>query len=262
MKKIRWWGWILIVIVGAIVGIGIYMYCYYILWMKMGSEMVKNAEAAVSSGITVSDPQNDFVMMGTNKEEVVSTDKNNPSPYVVDYLDIKSIHVGADDKYIYYKVIYYNTIPKWPESINNDVIVAIGNKLHIVNEKGEDLIVSHFDFGYEPVIKIGALNTSYDYCPTGIEWPEDARMACHNDNSKIYGGGGTDYIMGALPMDKVGLALDQTIYFTIDEETKSSQFTHAAVDVLGTNGKESQVIKWSIGSNKFEPVKLSQSKNN
>lgn len=261
MKKIHWWRWIGVVLGSALLIVALVLFCYYIIWMRMGSSLQNKAEAVLAKGVTVTDPARDFVTMGSNKEEVMSTDTNNLNPYVIDYLDIKSIQSGADDQYLFYRVNYYNTIPKWPKKVNDDEIIAIGNKFHILNEKGEETIVIHFDFGYEPIVRFGALNTYYDYCPTGIEWPEDARMRCHGQNNKIVGGGGTDYVMGALPMKDVDLALGQIIFFTVDEETKSSQYTHAAVDMLGTNGKESQIIKWTIGSDKYELVDLPDPKN-
>lgn len=244
----KWFRWVLLGIGIVLIGIGIVMYCYYIIWMKMSPAKVSIAEAALKKGIEVSDPRGDFVMMGTNKEEVMDKDKNNPSPYQVDYLDIKSAQIGADNDFIYVKVIFWDTIPKWPESINGDLLNNIGLKFHIVNAKNEDQIVMHFDFGWEPVVRFGALNTSYDYCPTGVEWPENARMACHGSDSKIYGGGGTNYVLAALPMKDIGLKPGQTIFLTVDEESRSKKYTHAAVDMLQGVGKMAGVITWGIGS--------------
>lgn len=242
-----------------LVGIGILivlvllvLYLYYYVWMKMGKSEISKAEAAFAKGIEVTDAQHDFVMMGTNKEEVQSTDTNNASPYDVPYLDIKSAQLGADEQNIYYKVSFYGQFPTRPGNVNGDNFMAIGDKIHIVDEKGEDQIVLHSDFGWQPVISLPSLNTSYDWCPTGIEWPESARMSCHADDAKIAGGNGTDYIMGAIPLKRIGLKTGQTIYIVIDEETKSVKYTHAAVDVLAGNGKSGGIIKWAIGSNKFE----------
>jgi hypothetical protein len=219
--------------------------------MKMGSGEVEKAEFALAKGFSLSDPQKDFVIMGSDKEEVMSTDTNNQSPYVVDYLDIKETQFGADSDYLYYKVIFYGTIPKLPEAIDGDRLINIGNKIHVMNEQGLDQIVLHTDFGWEPVIKLPALNTSYDWCPTGIEWPEEARMSCHGRNSKVAGGGGTDYILGALPLKEVGLKYGDKIYVSVAEEAKSELYSHAAVDVLQGVGKMPGFITWQIGSNKY-----------
>lgn len=243
--------WILVAIGIIIVGVLIALYSYYFVWMKMGAGETEKANAAFAKGISVNDAQHDFVMMGTNKEEVQSTDTNNVSPYDVPYLDIKSAQLGADAQNIYYKVTFYGKFPTRPEKINGDLISTIGDKIHIVDEKGEDQIVVHSDFGWEPVIPIPALNTSYDWCPTGIEWPESARMSCHADDSKVGGGSGTDYIMGSIPLNRVGLRAGQTIYVVIDEESKSAQYTHAAVDVLAGEGKGGGVIKWAIGASTY-----------
>lgn len=247
----RWFKWALLAIGVIIVGIGIVMYSYYFIWMKMGPKMIDKANAALAAGITINDAKNDFVMMGTNKEEVMGTDKNNPSPYQVDYLDIKSGSFGVDDDYLYFRVNFYGQIPRWPEEINGDRLVNIGDKLHIMNKDGVEQIVVHSDFGWEPVINIPATNTSYDYCPTGIEWPESARMSCHGNDSKIAGGGGTDYIMGALPLKKIGLKSGETVYLSLDEESKSNKFTHAAVDMLAGEGKMAAVVAWKVRTKEF-----------
>lgn len=247
----KWFRWVLLAIGIIILLIGIALYGYYYVWMKMSSKMISNAETAFSNGISIDDSKGDFVMMGTDKEEVMSTDKNNPSPYQVDYLDIKSGQFGADDDYLYFRIKFYAKIPKWPESVSGDRLLNIGDKLHIMTKDGVEQVVVHSDFGWEPVIKIPASNTSYDYCPTGIEWPESARMSCNGRDSKIAGGGGTDYIMGALPLKKLGLKAGETLYLSLDEESKSNKFTHAAVDMLAGTGKMAAVVAWEVGTNKF-----------
>ena len=247
----NWLKWISISLGAIIIGIGLTLYIYYFVWMRMNSDLVSKANKTFETGITLQDERNDFVMMGTDKEEVMSTDKNNPSPYQVDYLDIKSGQFGADEDYLYFKLSYYGTIPKKPETVNNDRLLNIGNKLHIMSKDGADQVVVHFEFGWAPVVGLPASNTYYDYCPTGIEWPESARMSCHGKDVKIAGGGGTDYIMGALPLAKLGLQKGQTIYIDMDEESKSVQFTHAAVDMLAGEGKSAAAVTWQVGTNNF-----------
>lgn len=247
----RWWFWVLVVFLLIIIGIGSTLYVRYIVMMRMDSNEVKKAETALASGFTLNDPKADFVIMGSNKEEL-STDTNNENPYKIEYSDIKSTQIGADEKYIYVKISFYEQIPKWPETIDGDTVQNVGNKLHIMNQGGLDQIVFHFDFGWEPVIKIAALNTMYDFCPTGIEWPEEARMSCHGDDSKIYGGPGTDYVLAALPMKKIGLKLGETIYMSVAEETKSNKYSHASVDMLQGVGKMPGFITWNIGSSDYK----------
>lgn len=247
----KWFRWILLMILILIILILIVLYCYYFVWMKMGAKELNRAKEALAHGFTLTDSQKDFVIMGSNKEETMSTDTNNQSPYSIDYLDIKAVQVGADDKYIYYKVEFYGDFPKWPESINGDRLINVGTKMHIMNEKGIDQIVLHADFGWEPVFKIPASNCSYDYCNTGVEWPEEARMSCHGRNSKVAGGAGTNYILGAMPLKEVGLSLGQKIYISFAEEAKSESFSHASVDVLQGVGKMPGFITWEIGSDKY-----------
>lgn len=249
--------WTLILFAVILIGIGIFALVDYFFFLKMNPSFVQKAEANLNNGISIGDAKNDFVIMGTNKEEVNSTDTNNPSPYEIAYSDIKEVKISSDGKYIYCKIIFWETIPKHAPTIEGDILRDIGVKLNVVDRKMYDQIVLHFDSVWEPVIDIPMLNTSYDYGPTGIEWPEDKRMSKHGDDSKVYGGAGTDYLLVAMPMAKINIKYGDKIYLNISQETRSAKFSHASVDVLGRGSEEKMgaMIEWKVGDSVHNIVK-------
>lgn len=245
----KWFKWLLLGLIIIILAALSILYWYYYDYLKMDGKTLASANAALANGITVSDAKDDFVIMGSNKEE--QNAKDNPSPYRLDYLDIKSVSLGADNNYIYYKMTFYNTIPKQAEKVNGDAIVAIAAKAEVVDNDGKEYGGFESSFGYVPVFGIPALNTYYFYGPTGIEWPESARYTGQGKDSKVYGGGGYDYIMGAFPYKKLGIKYGETINIRFPMEVGSRKYTHAAVDVLGGVGKSPALITWTIGSKNY-----------
>lgn len=97
--------------------------------------------------------------------------------------------------------------------------------------------------------------------PTGIEWPEEDRFRSQRRDSKISGGSGYDYVMGAFPLAKLGLKKGATGYFSFGLEAGSHKYSHAAVDKLGGSGKNAATIKWVIGSNKYEIIETDNNGN-
>jgi hypothetical protein len=255
----RWWFWFLMVIAFILISLGVFLYCYYYLWMRMSPSQVKKAETALSKGFTISDGKDDFVIIGTNQEKLNAED--NPSPYRLDWFDIKSAQVGADEKYLYYKMTFYGKSPKWAQDVNGDTILGVGTKLNIVDDSEIDIAGPGADFGYLPIVGFPVLNTYYFYEPTGIEEPEEKRFAHQGSDSKVSGGAGTDYVMGAFPMDKLQLKLGDEINLILSMEVKSDIYTHAAVDVLLGSGKQPAMIKWKVGSSDYqivEPIKTQE----
>jgi hypothetical protein len=247
----RFWWIILIISILAILIIGgcAFFYVRYSIWMKMDPPLVSRAENALSAGIKINDGEDDFVIMGSNKEV---PNENNPSPYKLSSLDIKSLELGMDESHLYYKVSFFDTIPKTPTAVGKDMIRSIGCKLEIVDQNGKDQEILAVDYGYLPKINIPSLNTYYFYGSTGIEEPESARFAHQDHDSKVFGGGGTNYILGAFPLTKLKIQQGQEIHLAFSMEARSDSYTHAAVDVLGGHSKMPAVIRWDTKTNKYE----------
>lgn len=248
--------WILrTVLVGVLIVLAYSLYLYNIAMILSHSEIQK-AENTLINGIVVEDERDDFVMMATDKE--VLNAENNPSPYRLSFLDVKSLAIGADEQNVYVKITFFDTIPAQPISIEGDSIQAIGCKVNIVDENEMDQVIFAADSSYLPVVNLPSLNTYYFYGPTGIQEPESARFSHQDHDSKIYGGAGKDYILAAFPMKKINVRVGQQIFISLSMEAKSAQFTHAAVDVLLGSGKQPAIIKWVIGTNTYQIVEFKQ----
>lgn len=245
----KYWKAGLVIIAVTIISAAGYVYYYYFINMPMGEDFRVQAEQALNSGITVEDPKNDFVTFGSNKEEVMPTDTNNPSPYQLAYFDLKTLSVGVDEKYFYYKATFYDIIPESATTIGDDTISGNGCKVELTDAEGVNQALLSTDFNY--LLKASMIGTYYFTGPTGIEWPEDDRFARKDSDGKVFGGPGTDYLMGAFPLEKLGLKKGDTIHFTFSMEASSKKYTHAAVDVLRGSGKMPALIEWQSGTNQF-----------
>lgn len=246
----KWFRWVLLGIGIVVAFILSVLSFYYYYWIKMPPQMIKDSENALNNGITINDPGNDFVILGS-KDEIPRDYSSTISPYKKDYLDIKSVSLGADDKYLYYKYTFFGTIPKTVDYADSDPIVAIGAKAELIDESGKEYGGMGVDFGYVPVIKIPSLNEAYYFGPTGIEWPESARYTGEGRDGKVYGGGGTNYIMGAFPLSVWNIKKGDIINIRFPMEVKSGKYSHAAMDVLMGSGKSPILVHWKLGSKEY-----------
>jgi hypothetical protein len=212
----------------------------------MSPDLEKRAEAALANGPTINDPQNDFL-----PKDLLGKEMDLEEPYRFPYFDIKSLTVGMDKDYFYYKVTLWGKIPLWPDSVNGDYTVGVGPQLSLLNKKGETQATLAAEFGWMPKLHFFVMNSWYTTDPTGIVWPESARMKYQKFDSKVSGGAGTDYIMGAFPLDKLNFDIGDIAYFSFPVESKSEQHTHAAVDHLGGSGKLEAFISWKVGTKEY-----------
>lgn len=239
---------VILVIVAGLLFWGSYMYYSRVAVTHMNGSLAKKAEAALAKGISISDPAQDFPLMG-QKGEDVKEKPNNDNPYDLPFLDIKEVQAGIDDDYLYFKIVFFGKIPKNSPGLNGDKILADGIKVNIVNEKGEEQIDLSMSYDFI-LLGIKSLNCYYSTEPTGIEWPEDARFAKTNWDCKVLIG--DDYVLGALPIKNYPILKEKQIYFNAQHEAESKMYDHAAVDLLGGKGKMPAVIKWASGTKNFE----------
>ncbi|OGF99990.1 hypothetical protein A2Y99_01560 [Candidatus Gottesmanbacteria bacterium RBG_13_37_7] len=246
-KRLRW---IILLVTVVIFGFISFLYYSFFIHPRMDEQMLRKAESAVSSGITIEDKQNDLVSLKGKVEEETGQ-LNNPQSYISLYLDVKAISIGIDDKYLYYKIKYWGQIPIKAEKIGDDEIQGNMMKLHITDAQGKEQAILVANYSYS-LFNLSGFETYYFYGPTGIEEPEDKRFAHQDKDSKMFGGPGTDYLIGAFQMEKLGLKQGQTIYMNFLGEAKSKQFHHASIDALGGHGKMAAFITWVIGSNQYQ----------
>jgi hypothetical protein len=232
---------------------GGYATYFNLVQMRLSPALLGRADAAFAQGIAIQDAANDFVDVGG---KATGPDNAPTASYPLSYVDIKTVQVGADVDWLYFKVIFQSTIPSWPESYQGDLMQGLLVRMSIREDPAQkqDSVILVVGTGWEPLIRLPASNTYFFWGPTGIEEPESQRYAHQDASSKLAGGAGTDYLMGALPMKKLGLALGQTIYFTVEQETKSARYTHASFDALLGEGKASAIIRWVVGSADYRIV--------
>ncbi len=214
----------------------------------MNETEIQQAETALANGIIINDPAQDFPLMG-QKGENVKEKPNNDNPYNLPFLDIKGVKAAKDGNYLYFKVIFFDKIPKRIVRLSGDRLLSDGMKVNIVNEKWEEQIDLGISYSFLPW-NMNDANCFYSTEPTGIEWPENARFAKKNRDCKVYVG--DDYVIGALPIKDQPLLKESIIYFDVQHEAESKKYDHAAVDLLGGKGKMPAVIKWIPETNSFE----------
>lgn len=250
MKK--WVKRILLIILALIIALGIYQYWRLVYNIQLNGNKLTLANSALAKSITVSDPKDDFVIFGSNEEKI--SDEDNPSPYRLEEVDIKSMQISADNNNLYFKINFYATSTKKPPVVDGDKIDSVGIIIDVFDLQRKELAVLHADFGWLPVIGTSVTNTYYSTGPTGIVWPESARYTTENRDSKVTGGAGTDYLLAVFPLKGLELKSGDTINFDMSMEVGSQKFTHAAVDVLAGSGKTPARVKWQIGSQNYEII--------
>jgi hypothetical protein len=254
----KWFKWILLAIgillfLGAAVTLIVYKFFVY-----LNPDEIVKAEKALSLGVTIQDDKDDFVIMGTNKEKANDFDKdvNNPSPYRLPFLDVKSVSVGADEKYLYYKITFFEKIPSKPTHIIDDKLRDFGCKLGLMNRQGKEYAILVTNVGFAPFFSM--MGSYYFTGPTGVVWPEEDRFTDQDSNSKVAGGGGKDYIIGAFPLNKLGQPkAGDNVYLSFSEEARSRKYSHAAVDNLLGEGKMPAFVSWKYGTSDYQILEQS-----
>jgi hypothetical protein len=226
----------------------IIVYTYFIR-MPMSPNLQLKAEQVFMTGITIQDERSDFAPMGSKPGE---GKPNNPVGYDLGFNDIRSLSLGVDATYLYCKVVFWEIIPSEAPVLVDDRIGTTGIKLNFTDSRGVDQEIWMLSFGYLPPFNIPTLNTYYFYGPTGIQEPEDKRFSSRGTDSKIAGGAGYDYIIGALPLSGIDLSSGQIAYLSLSVETSSRKYDHASVDVLGGQGKMPGLITWELGASSYQ----------
>lgn len=248
----RWFRWVLLGIIIILLGFGAYAYWFYVYNIRMRPVDIRQAEQVFETGISISDPRSDPAKMENDPK---NPKENNPNAYKVDFIDVKSMNVGADQNYLYFKINFYGTIPKKADQNNGDPIMNTGNKVEIMDQGGADRAIAVAGFGWTTSFLPPVIDTSCMYGATGIEWPEGARFLHQDKSGKVYGGAGYDYIMGMFPLDKLELKYGEMAYLSLSAETSSKNYGHASIDVLQGPGEGSKMpgfVTWRVGSNTYQ----------
>lgn len=238
----------LLIILLIIIGAGIYYYA--IARFHFSDTELETAQKALENGVIIEDDQGDFIGM-EGKEENGSI--NNSEPYELPYMDIKSLSISSDEKYLYIKEEFWGKIPKGTQKYNEDNIKDFVMKVNLVDENGEDETVIVTGISFLPFFtSVG------QYCmtdATGIEFPEEKRFGTKVASGRIYGKPGNDYIISAIPLEDINLKAGQIIYVTGQSEAESGKYGHASIDVLrGPGGKDAAIFKIDLSTNQYSEV--------
>ncbi len=217
------------------------------------SELEK-AEAALAKGIKIEDEQNDFF---AEKEENPKENYNNPEPYALPYLDYKSFQMGADQEYLYIKHQMYGVIPENQPAVNGDKIEGFVLKVEDLYSAGREKYGTSMIDGISWKCTSHACRAKiyhYAFIDETVESQVLRNAVPLTQIGMVGGGPGTDYIISAFPLSKVGLKYGQEIIFRIATESGSEKWHHATIDeVLGIAGsKFGKQVLYTVGSNKFK----------
>ena len=228
------------------------------------NEELKKAEEAFAKGIMIDDSQNDFYKFPPNSIQPDGRPDNSNS-YPLPYTDLKSLAVGVDNSYIYFKFEFWGKFPEDTPEYNNDILVSTVAKIEDFTytdkdgntnsaELGDDVVyVRYLDNGTFTKAKctIGQLAM---ITPIGKDEKLETIYETKNGKGLIYGGPNYDYIIGAYPLELFGINNGDVVTFRCSTETGSQIFHHECVDVLLDieGGKFGSTIEYKLGSNQYE----------
>ena len=257
----HWWSWVIIVVVLG----GLFILVMSIITddekksenyentVQFSSDQLEKANEALNNGITINDGKDDFL---TEADLVVEG-------YQVPPFDAKSISFGIDDRYFYFKCIYWETAPKDLKikdytdfQMNCGISLYIDQKQDNVTKWGKGqyhLLATNYDFA-EKILMIelyldipeGAPEEEYDYKANShyINWPK---------GGLVYGGAGYDNVIAAWPLSELGMKIGDAVTININTEVGAKESkTHLAVDMIPQGSKkDDSKIKWILGQNEY-----------
>ena len=228
-------------------------------------EELKLAETALNKGIKIEDPQNDWYRFPNNSIQPDGR-PDNPNPYPFEYTDLKSVSLGADEKYLYIKYEFWGVFPNKMQFYNGDGITAVGGKIEefaYLNNGTNDSAELGEGVGYaEPNGKEKTPECSAANKPSlghlamisviGEDQFRELIFKKKEGKGMVFGGVGYNYLLEAYPLEEFGISYGQEVAFSSSTETSSCKYHHEVVDVLEGEGKTSARIKWKLGSDKYE----------
>ena len=242
----------------------------------MTADEVTKAEAAFTTGISIDDPQNDYVKV---KPGTMQPDNrpDNSSPWPVPFTDLKKVQIGADETYLYTKYTFYDAFPNEMYRNGEDflamILVNIGLQEYFNHNLNKTDASALFQVGlaYAMNSNKDALNGEYGsfFNPPKLgtstfgeansvvkDKNNEDTYGIGTDKGKTFGGAGYDYILAAFPLDNIGLLFGDTITFDVACESGSKVYHHQSGDVLLDYGsaKSGKYIIYKIGSNTYTSV--------
>ena len=225
------------------------------------SSQLEEASSALSSGITIEDPESDWFQFEEGSTEPDGS-LNNSDPYPLNWTDLRSVSVGADEEYLYVKIRFWGRFPDEPVTYNGDTITGGCGKINsfsFTNEEGQqdtaDLI-SNINFAQMSNGEILGVDLIAMISPSGRNEDLETIFTIYSNEGLIAGGRGTDYILSAFPLDQFNLELGDTVTFDSTTEFGSEVYHHESIDILFSreNSKFGETIQYVLGSSEYSIV--------
>lgn len=199
------------------------------------------AEKALAAGVRLTDPAGDWAYLGTLDD--------NPEPYHLDCVDLRSLELAMDAEYLYVKIVVGGPIAAASADypLDGDTLLGLGynvsfdldnNRMTGTPGNGAEAILTS---GFTVAMDTGKLRDSR-YCmtgPTGSDREDEAFekrfiMEPH-EYARIWGGIGYDYILTAVPLSVIGVLPDQAIAVSVWAEAGTGKYHHGAFDCFSAN---------------------------
>lgn len=230
---------------------------------KLTDQELVDASEALSTGIKINDDQNDFYHP---PEGTIQPDgmPDNPNPFPIPFTDLKSVSIGADDENLYIKYEYGGVFPDQAPTYQGEMIYDVGAKvaqMHYVTKSGiadqADVAgsVMLYDGDAKRTFAIGRLLNEYRITPTGNydETGDETFERSGQDQGKIFGGSGYNYVLCMLPLSLFDIELGTEITFESGSEAHSASFHHEAIDNLGVGDLQfSPIFTHVLGSDSYQ----------
>jgi hypothetical protein len=231
------------------------------------NEELKKAEEAFAKGIKIDDPQNDFYKFPPNSIQPDGR-LDNPNSYPLPYTDLKSLVVGADNNYIYFKFEFWGQFPEDTPEYNNDILISTGGKIEEFTYTDKDGYKDSAELGdsvgYVRYLDNGAFTKAKStlgqlamISPVGQDELLETIYKTKNGKGLINGGPNYDYIIGAYPLNLFGINYGDVVTFKCSTETGSQMFHHECIDLLLSieGSKFGSTIEYKLGSNQYGVLK-------
>lgn len=214
------------------------------------------ANAALAKGISIEDPQNDWYKFPTGSIQPDGR-PDNSDPYPLPWTDFRSVSVGADANYIYFKFRFWGQFPKEQITYNGDEMGSPGGKITSFTFTNNEGVLDSADLGggiiydSDPFIGCGAMIS-----PQGLDETMETIFKIHTSEGMAEGGPGADNIICAFPLKLFNLKLGDSVTFDSSTETGSTKFHHEAMDnLLDVPGsKFGNKVKYILGTDKYEVI--------
>ncbi len=224
------------------------------------------ANLAIAKGIKIEDPQYDWYKFPIGSMQPDGR-PDNPEPYPLPWTDFRSVSVGADQNYIYFKFQFWGEFPLTTASYNGDFIRSTGAKITSFTFINSEGIKDSADLGTGPWFVTmendtwvpagqATLGQGAMISPTGRDERMETIFKINTGAGMVAGGPGYDYILSAFPLSLFNLKLGDEVTFDSSTETGSTIYHHEAVDILlGKPGEKfGETIKYKLGSDYYEIV--------